>query len=72
VTEWAPQDLLNLLPYRTDLDPGRWLTHHIKPAHQQAEDFLGPKDTSREICTYVRDPTGFEYIRILSQHTLHM
>jgi hypothetical protein len=23
----APQDFLNLLPYRTDLDSGRWLTN---------------------------------------------
>jgi hypothetical protein len=25
----APQDLLNLLSKRTDMDPGRWQMHHV-------------------------------------------
>jgi hypothetical protein len=49
-----------------------WHFYVEKPVHQQAEDLLDPKDTSRGICTYVWDPMDFEYICILSQQTLCM
>ncbi len=64
----APLDLSNLLPEGTDLDPDKWLMCHKSipafpvgtPAHQQTEDLLDPKDTSRGIHRYVLDPTDSE------------